>query len=98
MDFEWDPDKNVENIEKHGVDFNEAKLAWLDPNAVSTEDKKHSKDEVRRFKYGKVHGNVLTVRYTIRQAKDGELLIWIIGAGYWRDGRDVYEQRNSWRR
>jgi uncharacterized DUF497 family protein len=48
VDFEWDPDKNEENIEKHGVSFVEAELAWLDPNRVSRADKRHSKSEERR--------------------------------------------------
>ena len=42
MNFEWDPEKNAENIEKHRVSFEEARLAWLDPQRVSRVDTKHS--------------------------------------------------------
>jgi uncharacterized DUF497 family protein len=94
VDFEWDPEKNAENIAKHQVSFEEAKLAWLDPRRVSRIDKRHSRsDEQRRFLYGRVRGSVLTVRYTRR----GETT-WIIGAGYWRDGKDKYEEANAFRR
>lgn len=93
MNFEWDPDKNAENIEKHGVSFEDARLAWLDPHRVTRADKRHSGSEERRFLYGRVGDGVLTVRYT----RDGDT-VRIIGAGYWRDGRDVYEQANTFRR
>jgi len=94
VDFEWDPDKNAENIETHRVSFEDARLAWLDPHRVSRIDKKHSgSGEERHFLFGRVGGDVLTVRYTRRGA-----VVRIIGAGYWRDGRDVYEQANAFRR
>ena len=31
MDYEWDPDKAVANLRKHGVDFADAALALEDP-------------------------------------------------------------------
>jgi uncharacterized protein len=94
VDFEWDPDKNVENIEKHNVSFEEARLAWLDPDRVSRIDRRHSNPgEQRRFLYGQVRGRILTVRYTRR----GDV-IRIIGAGYWREGKDEYEQANRFRK
>lgn len=30
MEFEYDPAKSASNSEKHGIDFEEAKLLWLD--------------------------------------------------------------------
>ena len=94
MDFEWDPEKNTENIEKHRVSFEDARLAWLDPHRVSRIDKRHgAPDEQRRFLYGRVRGDVLTVRYT----REGDI-VRIIGAGYWRDGKGKYEQANTFRR
>ncbi len=35
MDFEWDDNKNSVNNEKHGFDFNMAKLVFLDENRVT---------------------------------------------------------------
>ncbi|MBI3060519.1 MAG: BrnT family toxin, partial [Deltaproteobacteria bacterium] len=32
--FEWDEDKNRENIKKHGVSFQEAQTVFLDENAM----------------------------------------------------------------
>ena len=87
MNFEWDPDKNAENFEKHRVSFEDARLAWLDPHRVSRADKRHSGPEERRFLFGRVGDDVLTVRYT----RDGDTVRIISGAGYWRDGRGVYE-------
>lgn len=52
-------------------------------------DKKRSRAETRFFCFGMVHGRVLTVRFVFR---DGA--IRIIGAGYWREGKKVYENEN----
>ncbi|MFA4836850.1 MAG: BrnT family toxin [Dehalococcoidia bacterium] len=87
MQFEWDESKNLANVEKHGVSFEEAVYAFLDPDRKIRFNPKHSQEEKRYFCFGKVGKLVLTVRFTVR----GET-IRIIGAGYWREGRKVYEQ------
>ena len=79
MTFEWDESKNLSNIEKHGVSFNEAMRAFLDPNRKVRFSAKHSRDEMRYYCLGKVTGRIMTVRFVLRGAK-----IRIIGAGYWR--------------
>lgn len=38
MDIEWDADKAVANFKKHGVRFEEAATALLDPQALAQED------------------------------------------------------------
>jgi hypothetical protein len=38
MDYEWDPDKAVANLRKHGVDFADAALALEDPLARTMPD------------------------------------------------------------
>ena len=90
--FEWDGGKNLENEEKHGVSFFEAQHAFTDKRRVIAEDLSHSQDEKRYFCFGLNQENtgVLTVRFTYRNN-----LIRIIGAGYWRKGRKIYEQANS---
>lgn len=65
--FEWDEGKNVENLKKHGVDFETAQYAFIDPERVIAEDLKHSKEEKRFYVFGKVKGGVLTVRFTYRR-------------------------------
>ena len=88
--FEWDEEKNDENVRKHGVDFKIAQYAFIDPNRVIAEDILHSSKEKRYFVFGKVKGGVLTVRFTYRSNR-----IRIIGAGYWRKGKKIYEKQNQ---
>ena len=88
--FEWDPAKDAENQRKHGVSFGEAQLAFLDPRRVIARDKSHSRVEERFYCFGQVSLGVLTVRFTCR----GET-IRIIGAGYWRRGKAVYEAQRK---
>ena len=88
--FDWDPNKDQENQQKHGVSFSEAQYAFVDSRRVIAEDVSHSGEEKRYYCFGKVGGGVLTVRFTFR--KD---VIRIIGAGYWRKGKAIYERENK---
>ena len=88
--FEWDPRKDQENQEKHGVAFAVAQLAFADSRRVIAEDLSHSSAEKRYYCLGEVGGGVLTVRFTYRAE-----VIRIYGAGYWRKGKRIYEQENS---
>lgn len=88
--FEWDQNKSAENQEKHGVAFSLAQYAFADPRRVITEDLAHSDDETRYFCFGEVEGGILTVRFTYRGG-----VIRIIGAGYWRKGKAIYECENG---
>ncbi len=91
MDFEWDPLKNAKNKRRHGVSFTEATEAFFDNRRILLYDEKHSTAAERRyFLLGKVAGKVLTVRCTIRGGS-----IRIFGAGYWRKGKELYEQAHS---
>lgn len=47
MEFEWDPDKEAENIRKHGVSFHEAQSVFGDPLSLTILDPEHSEDESR---------------------------------------------------
>jgi len=40
--FEWDPDKAAENVEKHGVSFDEARTVFSDPLSRTVFDDLHS--------------------------------------------------------
>jgi len=88
--FEWDPRKDLENQQKHGVSFFEAQYAFADPRRVIAEDLSHGDKEKRYYCFGRVGGGILTVRFTYRGG-----LIRIFGAGYWRKGRKTYEQENG---
>jgi len=45
--FEWDPNKNKENIRKHRVSFERAATVFRDPKQISVFDDHHSEDEER---------------------------------------------------
>lgn len=88
--FEWDPNKDAANQEKHGVSFHLAQYAFADPRRVIAKDVTHSRSEDRFYCFGEVEGGILTVRFTYRAS-----VIRIIGAGYWRKGKAVYEHENK---
>ncbi len=85
--FEWDDYKDRVNFDKHGVSFCEAQRAFLDPDRVIAIDIEHSQNEKRYYCFGRVGDMVMTVRFTYRGSK-----VRIIGAGYWRKGRKIYEE------
>ena len=88
--FEWDTGKDLANQIEHGVPFALAQLAFSDPGRVIAEDLGHSGDEERFYCFGAMRKGVLTVRFTYREG-----VIRIIGAGYWRDGKKIYERENK---
>ena len=88
--FEWDQKKDKSNQKKHGVAFETAQYAFIDPNRVIAEDIRHSWMEKRYYCLGKVADGILTVRFTYRKN-----VIRIIGAGYWRKGKRLYEKENK---
>ena len=90
LSFDWDRKKDLENRKKHGIPFGIAQFAFADPDRIIAEDLEHSKHEKRYFCFGQVQGGVLTVRFTIRRR-----VVRIIGAGYWRKGRSIYEKENK---
>lgn len=88
--FEWDPQKDLENQQKHGVSYGDAQHAFADPRRVIAEDITHSDEEQRYYCFGKVGDGILTVRFTFRNE-----VIRIFGAGYWRKGKTIYERENK---
>ena len=90
MHFEWDAKKEKANAAAHGVDFTEAREAFLAARRVMATDEAHSATELRLFCIGKTARGILTVRFTVR----GES-IRIIGAGYWRKGGKIYEKKQG---
>lgn len=88
--FEWDPNKDAANQRKHRVAFGRAQYAFADPRRVIARDVAHSASEARFYCFGQVDGGVMTVRFTYR-----DTVIRIIGAGYWRQGRAIYERENK---
>lgn len=77
-------------MQKHGVSFASAQYAFADPYRIIAEDVNHSDDEMRYYCFGKVSDGILTVRFTYR-----DNVIRIIGAGFWRKGKAIYESENK---
>jgi uncharacterized protein len=66
MDVEWDSRKASSNLAKHGVGFEEAVSALLDPLALAQEDS-DSEQEQRWVLVGmSAKGRLVTVVYTVR--------------------------------
>ena len=72
--FDWDPRKAKTNRLKHGVSFEEAATAFLDPDGLDGEDLQHSESEARRLRLAKSSlGRILVIAYTIRRKGDEEV-------------------------
>ncbi len=54
MEFEWDEDKNQSNISKHGIDFEQAKEIFEDPNLLTYEDTRFGYGEIREISIGQL--------------------------------------------
>lgn len=65
LGFEWDEQKSIINLKKHGIAFEEASEVFLDDNRLEMYDAKHSYDEDRFIAIGKVK-KVLFVVYVER--------------------------------
>ena len=67
MEIEWDSDKADSNLKKHGVSFEEAATALLDPMALAQEDAA-SEGELRWVLIGmSAQLRLLTVVHTLRR-------------------------------
>lgn len=88
--FEWDSRKDALNQSKHGVPFSLAQRAFMDSRRVIAEDLAHGQGERRYYCIGRIGDGILTVRFTYRRG-----IIRIIGAGYWRKGKKLYERENQ---
>jgi len=89
MQWEWDDAKNVANIEKHGVSFEEALQVFTDPSGVEKEDLAHSTAKERRlWRTGRLKSRrIVTVVYALQRDK-----IRLISAQERRRERREYEQ------
>ncbi|MBN2738138.1 MAG: BrnT family toxin [Spirochaetales bacterium] len=78
IQFEWDPEKEIKNIHKHGIDFEEAKSVFYDINARVIHDPEHSDNEDRFIILGlSVNLSLLIVCHCYRESDE---IIRIISA------------------
>ena len=78
MRFEWDDAKNLDNVAKHNIGFETAKVVFDDPHAISYQDCS-TDDDVRWQTFGTISGLVVVVAHTCWE-EDGEEVIRIISA------------------
>lgn len=66
MDFEWDKNKNQENIVRRGVSFSYAARIFLDGNRIKKIDNRKDYGEKRYIVLGKIEDRIFVVVYTNR--------------------------------
>jgi uncharacterized DUF497 family protein len=65
MLFEWSEQKRLENLDKHGIDFLDAKEIWQgEVLEVPSAQQEHS--EQRHIAYGVLEGRIIAVVFTWR--------------------------------
>ena len=89
MTFEWDPFKAQSNLWKHGISFEEASTALLDPLSKTDLDPDHSLEEQRFITFGvSARQRLLVVAYT----EEGETIRIISARVATRSEREIYEE------
>ena len=79
--FEWDPVKNITNLTKHGISFEEAAEIFLDPLQLSMPDAEHSELEERWITLGNTRSHQLhLVVHTFMTYHQDQVAIRIISA------------------
>ena len=95
MIFDWDENKERENIKNHdGIDFEEAGWAIQDDFALEEYDDSHSTAEEKRYAcIGEGRNRVLYVIYTIRNEESFGEVCRIISARLAEpDEKEIYER------
>lgn len=64
MRFEWDENKRLRNLEKHGLDFQDVEAFFQEIHVIVPS--KHEGDEQRLLAIGTLEGRFVTVVYTMR--------------------------------
>ena len=63
MKFEWDKNKRLANIRKHGFDFTDVATVF-DSDTVTVEDDRYNYGEQRFITFGLFQGRVIAVVHT----------------------------------
>jgi uncharacterized protein len=90
IEFEWDEQKRISNLEKHGIDFVRA-CQIFDNYTVDFEDNRYDYGEERFIAIGEINGQILTIVYTYRD--DAIRLISARTANKYE--RNIYYSDNS---
>jgi uncharacterized DUF497 family protein len=80
-EFDWDPAKARQNLQKHGISFERAARVFLDPFAISIFDEHHSETEDRWVTIGAEANEVLlVVVHTFRSVDADVSLVRLVSA------------------
>ncbi|MFM2064251.1 MAG: hypothetical protein RLZZ507_3922 [Cyanobacteriota bacterium] len=66
LQFEWDENKRLNNIRKHGIDFVDAVIIFENDNVI-IEDDRFNYNEQRFIALGLLQGWVIVIVYTERE-------------------------------
>jgi len=64
IEYEWDEDKRLSNLKRHGLDFRRAYLVYENPGKLTL--KSRYPDEPRLVDIAEVQGRALVLVYTLR--------------------------------
>jgi len=76
--YQWDPDKEAINIQKHGISFIEAETVFDDVNALYKPDIDHSYDEERFIIIG--YSSELRLLIVCHCYRENDAIVRIISA------------------
>jgi len=89
MTFEWDPTKAFTNLRKHGVSFDEATTALLDPLSKTALDPDHSMYAHRFLTFGVSWRNRLLAVSCIERGQNVRIISARLAT---RRERKIYEE------
>lgn len=87
MDFDWDEDKRLKNLDERGVDFRDAALIF-EGRVISKEDTRENYGEQRFRALGMVDDENYVVAYTWRGSTCRIISAWKVD----EDGKRRYEE------
>jgi uncharacterized DUF497 family protein len=96
MEFEWDEDKNQSNITKHGIDFQQAKRVFKDPNVLTYEDARFNYQEIREISVGQLlltTQQKIIIAVVVHTDRDGRVRLISARKASKRE-RKIYEQQS----
>jgi uncharacterized DUF497 family protein len=95
MRFEWDEDKNRQNLRKHGVRFETAALVFDDPYAITQRDQAMDGEE-RWITVGAIGtGSILLVVHAFYERQNEEVIRIISARAAESHERRVYEEAHQ---
>ena len=78
LTFEYDPEKNRKNIEKHGISFKSAARVFFDYDRIELYDESHSEDEDRYDTIGNTSAGNLTIIGNLQDAHRIDDILFVV--------------------